>query len=215
MTWGKRAAEAQEAIAQRELADLDKGIVPDSWMVLGKIIRTICTGTLTPQVAIMDIGCGVGSAYLFLEYFMPGIVGRYFGIDTNQAALDIAVRQARGDAFLNQDISKVAYPFAYPFVLSNGTLNHIDNYKAALVNMAMSSSHWLILHRLWVHHDEMPTEMWSQEVYGEEVPHLRINESEMVNLLDGLGFKLLEKTSSDGSGKLDEGWTYVFERRQP
>ena len=207
MTWGKQAAEALEALAQKQLADLEKGVVPDSWQVLGRILGGFA------YLDILDIGCGVGSTFKFIQHLVSGDV-KYFGIDSNAAAIDYAKTRGAnnhsdGNIYrLNPHMSEV-----YNVVLSNGTLNHLQYWTRALSEMARLSYFFVILHRLWVHHDDTPTETWYQEVYGEQVFHSRINEKEMVDLLDGLDFELLEKTSSDGSGKLDAGWTYVFGRK--
>lgn len=214
MTWGKEAAEAQEAIAIEQVRDLQNGVVPDSWLVLGGLITKLSESKQHKTATMLDVGCGVAAIAQFLERLSPMPI-HYYGLDTNQAAIDIALEKARGHGLLNADITQFRLPGGFDFVLSNGTLNHIQEWQAALRNMAAMTcfNRWLILHRLWVFHDDTPTEAKLKQAYGQDVWHLRINEAEIVELLEGLGFDLLEKTSSDGSDDPMAGWTYVFERK--
>ena len=203
---GAELALRQWGAAKDDLEAYRRGRVKDSWKTLGRIVA----GLDAPDPLVMlDVGCGLGAA----AEILPGVSGReidYWGMDTNTEAIHIARTEFPEQSFFHDDIVTMTGPDVFDLVMSNGTLNHIHDWETALRNMAGLTRRWVILHRLWVYVDDTPTSGLIRQAYNCSVWHMRLNEGEMAEVMQG--FRLVENVSSDGQDAPEGGRTYLFER---
>lgn len=203
---GAELALRQWGAAKDDLDAYRRGRVGDSWKTLGRIVGAL---DAPDPLAMLDAGCGLGAA----SEILPDLTGRqidYWGIDTNWDAIYIAQDEFPEAHFLPHDILTMTGTAVFDLVLSNGTVNHIHDWKKALERMATLSARWVILHRLWVYVDDTPTSGLIREAYNCSVWHMRLNEGEMTEAMQG--FRLVENVSSDGQDAPEGGRTYLFER---
>jgi len=194
--------------AQDDLEAYRRGVIRDSWRVVGQMIA----GLDAPDpLVLLDVGCGIGAACEILA----GVSGReidYWGADCNHEAISIAWSEFPKHNFMPCDILDMATNPIFDIVMSNGTLNHIHEWQDALRNMAALSNRWILLHRLWVYLDKTASSGAIKQAYNRNLWHMRINEGEMSDYMAELGFGLAERVSSDLKNAPTEGWTYLFEK---
>lgn len=209
---GAELAAKQATVAKEDLAAIKRGVVADHWQTLRGLLQQLQKEHSLAEIDLLDVGCGVGYGSAVFNHLLPGFIHRYWGMDTNDHAIEVALKNKWGHGFIIRDICDIALPPSNDIVMSNGTLNHIHEWRDALRNMAATARRWVLLHRLWVYMDDTPTSGMVSQAYGRNVWHMRINEDQMVGVLAAHGFTLKQKLSSNGLGDPQAGWTYLFER---
>lgn len=95
---------------------------------------------LTPDLEVLDFGCGTGLLTLRLQ----PLVGRITGADTSRGMLDTLREKLKvqgignvGTILLDQDQSS-PLPGAYDLIISNMTLHHVADVQALLVRLCQA-----------------------------------------------------------------------------
>lgn len=91
--------------------------------------RVLCEVGLASSCSVLDVGCGFGEFYKYLND--QGINVQYVGYDINPELIDIAKKRYPMAQFEVKDIQTEPFP-EFDFIVSSSSFNHllvdIDNY---------------------------------------------------------------------------------------
>lgn len=155
-------------------------------------------GHLKPGARILDLGCGAGRDMAWHE--VQGVT--VIGADLSAGMLAQARCQAQG-GLVQMDMRRLAFPSGcFQGVWCNASLLHLPKSEApgALVEIRRVLAADGVL---FLSVQEGSGEMWEEQSYGELAPRFfaRYRPEEMMMLLKGGGFALIEHTSTPGRSR--------------
>lgn len=137
---------------------------------------------------ILEVGCGSG----YYSEIIPHLLGKvitYIGVDYSHAMITLA-RQMYPVTFVTGDA--LALPFATgscDICLSGTSLMHIPDYRTAVTEMARASRRWCVFHTVPVM-TQLDTVVLSKLAYGERVPEVIFNRTELERLFAETGLAI-------------------------
>jgi len=99
-----------------------------------------------PGTRLLDAGCSTGVEAYRLQ--QKGYLGSYVGVDSNQKALHLALRNLHGSpvSFALSDLEATSFPdTGFDIVLTKDVIEHAPSYRAIVREMARLTGTWLIL----------------------------------------------------------------------
>ena len=208
-------ATKQRERVDQQLAAMTTGNAPDHFKVVGTVLTQLRNETDLASIKLLDAGCG--SAYYFeiAEFFAPGWV-EYAGVDFNPGMLAMARRYYPDLPLARMDLRNLALRDAsFDLVMSGAAIVHIREWREAVQELARTTRRWLLLHRTLVWRTK-PTSVKVERHYAKDVYRVRINEGELLDLMNNLEMNLVMKCDA-GEGTLPPGQennTYLFEKRR-
>ena len=215
----KSYADPNIAAKQRQLVDQQlqaakNGSPPEHFKVVGRILSELREQTDMGSLNFLDGGCASAYYYEIMDLFVPKWV-KYVGVDFNSGML-VSARQFYPNLPLaRMDLRDLAiHERSFVMVMSGAAIVHIRDWGAALRELARVTRRWLLLHCTLVYTCNQ-TSVTVESHYDKDVYRVRINEGELLALIDNLEMNLVKKCDA-GEGELPSGQetnTYLFERR--
>lgn len=207
-------APKQRRLVDAQLQAMRTGDPPAHFKVVGRILSRLKEQAGAQALSLLDAGCGSGYYYEIINHFVSGGV-RYFGVDFNPGMLSMARKHYPGLSTARVDLRWLAVRDAsVDLVLSGAAIVHIREWETVLKELTRVTRKWLLLHRTLVY-KSTPTSVNVERHYDRDVYRVRINEAEILALIDKLGMDLIMKCDA-GEGQMPEDQennTYLFERR--
>jgi SAM-dependent methyltransferase len=107
-----------------------------------QFVEIINKNNLDKNISINDIGCNVGHFCKAINKINGKV--EYIGYDLSQTYLDIAKNNFKEYNFYMLDISK-ELPRKADITIISATLEHIENYKEALINILNTTNNMCII----------------------------------------------------------------------
>lgn len=182
-------AAQQRPTVEGELRAMRQGKPPEHFRVFGEALRWLRDRSQLEMIWLLDAGCASAYYYEVCEHYTPKWAD-YTGIDYNVQAVGMGRVLYPELMLFDANILNMGFSiYRFDAVLTSATINHIKNWKAALLELTRVCRHWLILHRLPLHETE--TELSETEAYGEVVWKIVFNRRELEGELEQYGFGLI------------------------
>lgn len=210
----KGYASPEIALKQRQLVDeqlkgMRQGFPPKVFIALEPALQYI--GERQRGLRILDAGCASGYYQEVFNYFTPGLIDEYVGIDFNPGMVKLARKLYRIAKFYQLDLAE-SFTFQEPFdlVFSSGTIEYIRDWKKAIANLIKLSRRWILFHRVPLLSDtHSPTKIVDEIAYDVDMQHFIFNRAKFLKQFSK--FRLIDYwPAGGGPAKPDdiekEGW---------
>lgn len=203
-------AARQRGLVDRQLKDMHNGSAPGVFRAIEPALWHIHVED--QGIYVLDAGCASGYYKEVIDFYAPGLVGIYHGVDSNSGMIAMAQRRYPG-YWSNWDITNLDQldNNSWDLVFSSGTIQHIKDWQQAVHELARVTKRWLLLHRtrMWTD-DDTETESFPEPAYGVPLNCWIFNRKEMTELLESCGMSMeLELPAGEGpigDAIKREGW---------
>jgi len=205
-------AEQQRALVDQQLAAMRAGNPPAHFVSLGRLLQWLRDEVDDPlQLKLLDAACASGYYYEIIQHYVGEWID-YVGVDFNRGMVAMAQRLYPGLPILQGDVCNLHMlsDDSFDIVLSGATIMHIEDWPVAVTELARVADRWLILHRTWIF--DQPTQVDRRDAYGQIVPYITFNRTELHDLLGALGFIALRTVDSGEQSPFWDNETILFER---
>ena len=219
--WDAEAA-AAEGWEAASVLDSYKAAWPDYLRGLSEppdLVRTVYEAALLRaagplnSLSVLDYGGGIGWYYALSRFLLPG-----FPLD--YAVKDTSLLIAHGNTLFPQVCFTASdaqcFSRRYDFVLASGSLQYVREWRERALQLAEAASSWLLITRLPV--SNQSAFLYRQDAYGTSYPAWAIQEGELIDLVQGAGFRLArcyrlgEPPEVQGAPELLLPSAFLFER---
>lgn len=152
-----------------------------------------------PTTRLLDAGCSTGVEGFRL--YQKGYLGSYLGLDSNQKALHLALRNLHGSpaSFALSDLEATGFAAgAFDIVLSKDVIEHAPNYRAIFRELARLTGTWLVL-SMFIRMQDEPA------VIREDPPglfHNRYQRADLIEFASSLGLEAPSTLFSSGDDEV-------------
>lgn len=167
--------------------------------VLGQALSALAAedGTDKP-LSCLDVGCG--AAWQAVHMASLGLDGKflYEGMDISQHMCDRAKANYPAGNFHVGDIMEFDLGKRWDVVMACGSIEHFSDWKGFLGRLAMLSSEWIVIHKVFFQDSDKATEHQTCPTYaGRTQTRMVLAYTDFIFALAALGFEVFRRFDWD------------------